>query len=249
MEAFAGIAMEENKHFLELLPAYALDCLDEEETVQVSQHLVTCELCRLELLSYQKIVDELPLAVQQVDLPQSLKDKIMRRIGGKTESGTLQPQASWWGSSILWMRRTAPAWGLVSLMLVALLLTSNLFLWKQTSELRGAKPGEMRVVVLAGTEFAPDATGTVIISRSGESGTLVVDGLAPLNQSQTYQLWLIKNGQRTSGGVFSVYQSGYGRLGIYAPQPLGSYDAFGITIEPAGGSPGPTGNKVLGGEL
>jgi anti-sigma-K factor RskA len=32
-------------------------------------------------------------------------------------------------------------------------------------------------------------------------------------------------------------------------QPLKAFSTFGITIEPAGGSPGPTGDKVLGGGL
>jgi anti-sigma-K factor RskA len=33
---------------------------------------------------------------------------------------------------------------------------------------------------------------------------------------------------------------------VVAPQPLDTYSALGITIEPAGGSPAPTGPKVLG---
>jgi anti-sigma-K factor RskA len=61
--------------------------------------------------------------------------------------------------------------------------------------------------------------------------------------------WLIENGQRTSGGVFSVSQEGYGSLRVSSPQPLSNYSAFGITVEPVGGSPGPTGNKVLGSPL
>jgi anti-sigma-K factor RskA len=62
-------------------------------------------------------------------------------------------------------------------------------------------------------------------------------------------LWLIQDGQRTSGGVFSVSDEGYGSLWISSPEPLATYSAFGITIEPAGGSPGPTGDKVLGSPL
>ncbi|RJQ80137.1 MAG: anti-sigma factor [Desulfobacteraceae bacterium] len=34
---------------------------------------------------------------------------------------------------------------------------------------------------------------------------------------------------------------------MLSPRPLNSYRTFGITIEPRGGSPGPTGSKVLGG--
>ncbi len=89
----------------------------------------------------------------------------------------------------------------------------------------------------------------LVISRDGDHGTLVVDGLSALDPAQQYQLWLIRNGKRTSGGVFSVDQQGYGSLWVKSQAPLISYTSFGITIEPAGGSPGPTGKKVLGGDL
>jgi len=36
---------------------------------------------------------------------------------------------------------------------------------------------------------------------------------------------------------------------VQANQPLDTYQSFGITIEPNGGSPAPTGKKVLGGNL
>jgi anti-sigma-K factor RskA len=60
---------------------------------------------------------------------------------------------------------------------------------------------------------------------------------------------LIRDGQRTNGGVFSVNPDGYASLELYSPLPLIQYQAIGITIEPWGGSPGPTGPKVLGGDL
>jgi anti-sigma-K factor RskA len=36
---------------------------------------------------------------------------------------------------------------------------------------------------------------------------------------------------------------------VSADQPLGSFQSFGITIEPFGGSPQPTGEKILGIDL
>ena len=60
---------------------------------------------------------------------------------------------------------------------------------------------------------------------------------------------IIRDGQRASGGVFAVNDEGYGVLEVSSPDPLASYSAFGVTIEPEGGSPGPTGDKVLDGGL
>jgi anti-sigma-K factor RskA len=99
------------------------------------------------------------------------------------------------------------------------------------------------------TDAAPKATGKLLISMDGEYGTLVVDGLPPLDAGHQYQLWLIRDGQRTSGGLLTVNAHGYGVLEISAPEPLVRYPSLGVTIEPMGGSPGPTGEKVLGGDL
>jgi len=136
----------------------------------------------------------------------------------------------------------------VSLLVILVLGVQNLMLRQKPDE-RRMTSGGMRIVALQNTEAAPDATGNLVISADGEHGTLVVDGLPPLGPALQYQLWLIKDEQRTNGGVFSVDDAGYGALWIYAPAPLSSYPAFGVTVEPAGGSPGPTGEKVLGGSL
>jgi hypothetical protein len=49
-----------------------------------------------------------------------------------------------------------------------------------------------------------------------------------------------------SGAVFSVDEDGYRGLEIESDEPLQDFESFGITVEPAGGSPGPTGDRVLG---
>ncbi len=147
----------------------------------------------------------------------------------------------------LW-QRIAPAWGLVSLVLILALAVSNLALWLQDDE-PTLQTGTMRVARLAGTDVAPGATGTLVLSVDGTHGTLVVDGLTPLDENQAYQLWLIKDGKRTDGGLIPINRNGYGALWVSSPEPLSNYQSFGVTVEPAGGSPGPTGEKVLGGSL
>ena len=135
------------------------------------------------------------------------------------------------------------------LVLILVLGASNLFLWGRLSGLEKTGQAGLITIHLQGTEAATSATGMLVISQDGEYGTLVVDGLPLLDESQQYQLWLIQDGQRTSGGVFSVSEEGYGTLMIASPEPLISYSQFGITIESSGGSLGPTGDKVLGGQF
>ena len=239
--------MSTDSHVTELVPAYALGCLDEADAVLASEHLAVCDGCRAELLAYQAVVDELALAVPFAEAPPGLKRRLMERTQPARPDELAPPQASWWEQLTGLMRRTAPVWGLVSLVLIVALVVGNLWLWRQVShQVDAPDPGILRTIPLTGTEAAPQATGLIVISADGEHGTLVVDSLAPLGQDQQYQLWLIQDGERTDGGVFSVNPEGYGSLWVESPQPLSSFTAFGITIEPAGGSPGPTGDKVLG---
>jgi anti-sigma-K factor RskA len=235
---------------IELLPAYALGSLDEEEAIQVAEHLDTCPGCRAELLSYQAVADRLAMAAPDAIPPARLKQQILGQLQTPRLESSSEPHESLWQRIVDLFQRTAPAWGLASLALVVLLVLSNLWWW-QRADRKGpmVTPGGMQVVAMVGTDAAPAAVGTLVISGNGEYGTLAVDGLAALDPDHQYQLWLIRDGQRTSGGVFSVNPEGYGALWISSPEPLSSYPAFGITIEPEGGSPGPTGDKVLGGSL
>jgi anti-sigma-K factor RskA len=103
-------------------------------------------------------------------------------------------------------------------------------------------------VSLGGDDLAPQAVGLIVVSQDGSHGTLVVDRLPRLDESQQYQLWLIQDGKRVSGAVFSVGEDGYGSVWVSAPEALIQYSQFGVTIEPTGGSPSPTGERVLFGE-
>lgn len=232
--------MASREHVTDLIPAYALDCLDETETLQVAGHLADCAACRAELEAYQGIVDQLALAVPLTEPPARLKGKLSRRLQPR------QPGAGpGWPDRI--KPRAASLWPVAALVVVVALLASNLLLWRSLRQIsRQPSPG-LPAVQLSGTDAAPGASGVIVLSADGEYGTLVVDRLPPLSPDQQYQLWLIEAGQRTSGGLLTVGEDGYGALWVSAAQPLASYDAFGVTIEPAGGSPGPTGPRVLGG--
>jgi len=239
--------MDFQEHVTDLIPAYALNCLDAEEVARVADHLKLCQECQVELRAYQSVVDQLPLAVPQSEPSQQVKQALLTRVG---QASPVEKQPSAWARLMNYFKVATPAWGLASLALVVVLVVSNLALWRQVNQLQ-SNPGAtaLRVVNLDGTEFSPGATGMIVMSRNGEYGTLVVDHLPALSPEEQFQLWLIQDGKRTSGGVFSVSPEGYASLVISSPHPLDNYGSFGITIEPAGGSPGPTGEKVLGGNL
>jgi anti-sigma-K factor RskA len=76
-------------------------------------------------------------------------------------------------------------------------------------------------------------------------GVLRADNFPPLPPDMVYQFWLIKDGARTSGGLFTVDDAGRGSL-IFTPGgSLDDFDGMGVTPEPAGGSDGPTSPPVV----
>lgn len=235
------------RHVIDQLPDYVLDCLHGGEKLQVESHLETCEKCRAEFLDYQDLINDLPLGMKIVEPDPQLKDRIMKPIkaGNNVSNSAVRPAfLQRVNQNIL---GSFPVWGFASLALILILAISNLVMWQQMKELKTSGDSQLAAITMAGTELTPNATGLLVISRDGEYGTLVVDGLPDLGKNQQYQLWLIRDGDRSSGGVFSVSPEGYGNLRVSAPMPLVNYTAFGITIEPVGGSSGPTGEKVLGG--
>jgi len=235
--------MTDETHVLELLPAYALDSLDEAETRLVAEHLTGCYLCRTELRAYQEVTGQLaliaPEALPAPELGSRLQAKI-QSLGSTRSRSTRQPL----------FRTFRPVGALIGLMLIIGLLASNILLWQRLNHLEVLTgPLGMRAIVLANTESSPQASGFVIVSSDGEDGVLVVDELPPLDADREYQLWLVRGDQNTSVAVFSVDESGYRGLRIEAPESLSTYSAVRVTVEPVGGSPEPMGEEVLHGSL
>ncbi|MCU0522460.1 MAG: anti-sigma factor [Anaerolineae bacterium] len=242
--------MPTDDHVTDLLPAYALGCLDEEEAGAVVVHLASCDTCRAELRTYQATCGELVHVAPTATPSRELKGRVMAaaRQARSTQPAAASPSLPERIAGLLRLR--APAWGAVGLALVTLLIVSNVWWWQRsTGPSAVTLDSGMRVIDMAGVGAASEASGTLVISDDGEYGTLVVDGLPSLPADRQYQLWLIRDGQRTNGGVFSVSLEGYGALVVASPDPLSSYPGFGVTIEPAGGSPSPTGDQVLAGTL
>lgn len=231
------------EHPIDDLPAYALDCLAGPELKAVEQHLTACAECRSEVTRLRDTAAQLALIAAPVEPPARVKKAILSRVDPRSTPDR-KP------GIFDWLRIQRPVWGVAALVVIVLLVASNLLLWNQVRTLSQPTPvADFQVVSLAGVGQAESARGVMIVTDSGRFGTLVVDGLPELTSEQQYQLWLIVDGLRTSGGVFSVDSWGYGAIIVEAPLPLNAYTDFGVTVEPEGGSPGPTGDKVLGGSF
>ncbi len=238
--------MSHDTHVLDVLPAYVLGSLETEEAARVEGHLRSCLICRNESDAWGEVAGQLSLAAPVRVPSPALKGRLRQRVGATPP----QPRARVQAGRYSRRERFLPGWSLVSLCLIVAFAALSLFLWQRLEQPGSvASRNGMHAVPLNSTDSVSKATGFVLISQDGDSGTLVVDGLPPLADSQQYQVWLIRDGQRTSGAVFSTDEKSYATTRIRAPGSLLTYSAVDITVEPVGGSPQPTGTKVLGGPL
>lgn len=240
--------MSEHDRVQALLLEYTFGALSETEMIFVASHLAGCESCRATLQDYQSIIDALaligPEAAPSPDLERRLMAQVQESIAGKPVEATGRPVSTRLAG--VW-RRAGPVWAWVSAILVITLGLTTWNLWRQVNETPAIELNDhMQAIPLLSTTNASQANGYILVSGDGQRGAVVVDDLPPLAVDRQYQLWLNRDGQRTSGAVFSVDDEGYGLSWISAPDSIFSYTDAGVSIEPAGGSPGPTGDKVLG---
>ena len=243
--------MQDGAHVFEYLPAYALGALDEADADLVASHLASCYLCRVELGSFQTVVEHLPLAVPDASPSPALKQRLMDRVQSLNNRKLPKPERVEPARPPL-LQRLMPVWGFVSLLLIVALAASNLLLWRQVNNREVfTGPLGMRAIALNNNvDAAPRGSGFVIISADGEEGALVVDALPELDPAQQYQVWLLRDGQSLRGPSFTVDETGYRGARIEAPDSLLSYSEIVITIEPVEGQEAsPTGEQVLGGSL
>lgn len=239
--------LEAVEHIDDLIPALVLGALDSGEEQSAREHLAGCPRCAAEYQAYAVISNKLSLAAPQVTPPQGLRASILS--SARKTAPVVRKRPTWREDLAVFFSRPGSLWMAASLAVILLLALGNVYQWR-TRQIPVSTPAvHFNVVAMRSDNQAASAEGVLIISPDGRYGTLVVNGLQPLVADQVYQVWLILGDSRVSGGLFSVGASGYGAMEVESPRPLSEYTRFGITIEPLGGSPQPTGERVLGGDL
>ncbi|MGE5590226.1 MAG: anti-sigma factor domain-containing protein [Bacillota bacterium] len=215
--------------------AYALEQLTPREKAAFELHLDACSACRLKVREVADVSDLLPFSIQPVIPPPHLKERILEQVA--VEQGLERK-----GRSRRWVLLGA------AVAAVAIFLAGGYTLvgFQGWGGSRHATPQE-RAVVLVGTETAPAASGRVVLHQEGDATviTLQAQSLPGLQPGEAYQLWLIKDGKRTSAGVFVVDGAGDGGLATWI-SGVPEFDALGITREPDAYGSQPRGPKVLG---
>ena len=232
----------------DLIPAYAISALDEDERLALETDLRNCDDCQALLADYRRLSDDLLYAAPPMTAPAGLAEDLRRRIAPAAPRAE-PPSRFSWGALL---RR--PGLGLTLAGLAALLLVgTNLYWAARTARVEREAAAVTALAQAPAIRLSPSeegvGRGVLFRPEDGDLSLLCVWGMEPLPQEQAYQVWLLSGDERVSGGTFRVTDEGYGILFLRPPDPLHTYDGMGITVEPAGGSPGPTSPRLLGAEL
>ena len=247
---------------------YALGALRGEECAAIESHAASCAECAHKLAEARGRVAMLALSVDPVQPSPGVKETLLRQLmasaeGHETWQRAPEPHrvraSSWW--TAIW----APA-------ALALALVT-IFLWVQNDKLTNELNTEREVLqsdkvpVEAAQELVGlfTARDTVHVqlqpSREARGTTANViynarlgkiyynDTLSPAASDKSYQLWLVPtDGNPISAGVLTPVAGSGTQMLAKVPANTAA-KAFAVTVEPAGGSPQPTGPKILVGGL
>jgi anti-sigma-K factor RskA len=89
--------------------------------------------------------------------------------------------------------------------------------------------------------------GNLVVAPDGSTAALFLQDLPELSEDQAFQVWLIPaEGAPQSAGLFRG-QAGQTNIPVLveSQEPLSSYAAIGVSVEPRAGSPAPTTEPIL----
>ncbi len=245
MEKFEpAMKHEEIRPFLE---EYVFGALEEPDFSAVEAHLTSgCADCRSAVKELSELALKLAQTVPAETPAPAVREKLLARIA----EGRLHPASK---TSRLTRRAWIPA-------LVSAAAAVALFFWgnhlnQENKKLRQqlaeaedvtrllASPG-MEFVGLKGVDPNPQAFGKAVVDKDKGDAVVYMYRLPQTPEGKEYQLWVMKDGQPTSAGLFRVASDGSASLKLH---DLPESASFLVTIEPEGGQPVPTGMMYLTG--
>ncbi|NNN02581.1 MAG: anti-sigma factor [Acidimicrobiaceae bacterium] len=230
----------------DLLGAFALDAVDEDEALEIETHLITCEVCRREVHDHRDVVTR--LAGAGIAAPNHVWDSIASHLDTDSLPPRPSPAPPLQISPLVPRRysRTLRIALAVAAAAIVVALGSGLQALRLQHEVDHLNalssttaitdalqralldPSTQRVTLTAAVHTNPLAD--VVLQPSGQA-FIVNRALRPLGANSTYQLWGIANGRAISLGLLGRAP---GTIAVAVTAGT-TVRTFAITVEPSGG--------------
>jgi anti-sigma-K factor RskA len=254
----------------EVGPLYAVGGLDHISARAFERRLETSDDDVVhEVAAWKATAAELPLTLDPVAPHPQLKAKLLDRIAAEKSSAA--------ASSRQEKSSTGKSWSyLLPIAAAVLLAITSVVLYRRTVALQNevsrltvdlhakerdllaqktefdqllARSGQM--VSLAGGDASPQASAKLFWDKKRQQWVIFFFNLPGAPSDKQYQFWYITKDQRKiSAAVLKPADLSQGKLTLELPADIASnIAAAGLTLEPAGGSPQPTGQLYVVGSV
>jgi len=254
------------------LAAYALGDA-EEGAAPARAHLAVCPRCQRALREYRMVAGMLPFSAPEAMPKPELREQVIAAVKRQVADSlhTSVPSPALPATPLASARRpsqrrwfwAALAFAVLALALLGWNISLRRDLDRQTALVVQSRKDWQTMIVLLDDEalakyaiaadVAPPAgqaaaRGDFLASPQAQVACLVAQGLPELQAGQVYQVWLVRGDQQSSGGTFEVHNGNTWAF-VQGSQPITSYDAMFVTVEPTGGNTWPAGPRVMSGTL
>lgn len=263
--------MSQNHANPEDFDLYALGALDGEEKRAFEAHVLACSQCRQQLAEARGRASLLGMASAPVAPPPAVKSALMQRVHAEVSMNQQQPV-----STQRPHKRWGLRFSLTFAAATVILAFATFWLARDDSQKRHdiqqlqaqisavqatASKDDATMRAYADVVAAPDTVSVTLQQQAGgppgqahvlyneRMGLAVYSGqISPPPAGKSYQLWLVPAaGAPVNAGLVAANQQN-GAVVVHVAQGTPA-KAFAVTTEPQGGSPQPTGPKVLVGAL
>jgi hypothetical protein len=238
--------------------AYAFDSIAPDEAAKVVAYVAAHPEAQALLDEYREIVGLLPYATAPSEPPPFLREGVLR---------TIRAERSRRRFSVPLPSRIAFA---IAACLVFSLLLWDIGLQRRVGEgmavptatsaaatTSAASPisdilsrPDLLTYPMDAQPDAPSASGRVYLTTDPQLSAMAVWHMPPLPPDRTYQLWFRLDDQtRVSITTFTVDERGSAVIRLNVPHMNRPYVQCGITQEPIGGSPEPSGPRMLSSQV
>ena len=236
---------------IELLPAYALGALDEDERRLVEEALASDPDVRALLAEYEAGAASLVALAPLREAPEHLRADLQARLAARRAVTPMPPPTR------LEQPRREPRWWLMAAAALVVILGAGItaVLLREEDEPPPVTPGIGNGAALytelaaqdgalwydvMPTELEPDISGALVVSPEGDRAVIRVEELPSITPDEVFQLWLVDaEGQRIDGGLFRQSEDEATYIEVPLAAPIERYLRFVASPEPAGGSPFP----------
>ena len=241
------------------LEFYVYGLLSEQENIEVNEMAKQHESVHAEILSIEKAVINLAYSVSphlSAENYEKIRQKLILKHGGNgvvqlEPKRTITPYIGWAAAVVLMfgmafqyykyqeVTKEVEAVNVQRSKFEQLLASTE----KKNAEAEKAlaiiRDNASTTVNLAGQEAAPKAYAKVYINKNTKESYVDVSGLPKAPAGKVYQVWALKLDPLTPTSIGIIDDSTL-QNGVFKIDTNETAQAFGITLEPAGGSPAPT---------